>query len=94
MPKERRKYHQMRLAQDGREYRCYKDINWGPRYNPETKAHHCHAMSATAAAKILKPRNGFNSMQVYSCGRWIWVTETPEHLGENTSSARGEPDKA
>ena len=92
MAKDNRKYHEMRLDQDGREYRCYKNVLWGKHYNPETGAHHCRAMNADAALKTLKPgeAKGFQTLQVYSSGRWQWVTDVPEHLGGISKQSHGE----
>lgn len=72
-----------------RQYRVYKNINWGPLYNPKTQAHHCEAENAEAAAQILNPpfRDGFQSMQILLGDGWAWVTDTPLQLGGVLPSA-------
>lgn len=64
-------------------YRVFKNINWGPNYNPATKAHHCDAQSPDEASAILRPSpgDGFQTMQVETGSGWKWVTETPTWLG-------------
>ena len=76
----------------GREYRKYSNILWGRRYHPDTKAHHCRADDAEAAAKVLRinDADGFQSMQVFTGDRWQWVTDVPVHLGGISKHWHGE----
>lgn len=74
-----------------REYRYYNSIKWGPRYNPESAAHHVRAADYADLREIIPPSTASShSIQVCTVQGWQWITEVPVHLGGITRHWHGE----
>lgn len=71
-------------------YRWYSNTNWGPCYDPETKAHYCSASDVDALKKHYGGSIDIQSLQVHTGSGYEWVTDTPAHLGGISKQWHGE----
>lgn len=70
-------------------YKWYSNINWGPCYDPKTKAHYASATDLETLQKHYGPIDA-QSLQVHDGSTYRWATEVPIHLGGLAKHWHGE----